>query len=99
MKIKETQRKKDGTVISREISIPLKKGRSSICHTLVPTTDEPIVIKIVEAGWYDGGPTFHLITEYGDYMTSDYSFETLEQLTKKYPEFIEIWEDAIWSKK
>jgi len=93
MKVKETYNNQDGTTTSREIQIPLEKGRSVVCHTLVPTTEEPIGIKIIEAGWYDGGPTFHIITEYGDFYQSDYDFGNLNYVLEKYPEFKSIWEE------
>ena len=64
-----------------------------VCYNLVPTTEDPISIKIVEAGWYDGGPTFHIITEYGDFYQSDYDFGNLDYVLGKYPEFKEIWEE------
>lgn len=94
MKVTETFNNQDGNTETREIQIPLEKGRSSICHTLVPTIDEPIGIKIIEAGWYDGGPTFHIITEYGDFYQSDYDFGNLNYVLQKYPEFKEIWEES-----
>ncbi len=93
MKATETYQNQDGSTYTRQINIPLEQGRGQVCHTLVPTTDEPIAVKIVEAGWYDGGPTFHIITEYGDFHQSDYDYGNLAYVLQKYPEFKETWEE------
>jgi hypothetical protein len=91
MKVTETIQTENG-VETRQINIPFSQGRSQVCYTLVPDTDEPIAVKITEAGWHDNGPTFHVITEYGDHMVSDYDYLNLVQLFEKWPEFKSIWE-------
>jgi hypothetical protein len=92
MKYTETFQE-NGETVTREVQIPLNAGRSQVCYNFVPAdTDEPINVKIVQAGWYDGGPTFHVLTEYGDYMHTDYEYLTLAQLYNKHPEFKPVFE-------
>ena len=43
----------------------------------------------------DGGPTFHILTEYGDMMDTDYDFRTLSQVYERWPEFQSVWESRI----
>jgi len=92
MKAIETYNHQDGSKSTREIHIPFQKGVSHIAFSLVPETDEPLAVFIIQAGWMDGGPTFHILTEYGDMMDTDYEFRTLSQVYERWPEFQSVWE-------
>jgi hypothetical protein len=94
MIITETHNHQDGSKSTREIQIPFQKGKSRVAFSLVPETDEPIAIFVLQAGWIDGGPTFHILTEYGDMMQTDVEYCTLSQAYEKYPEFQPIWESS-----
>ena len=95
MKVTETHNHQDGSKSTREIHIPFQKGVSHIAFSLVPETDEPLAVFIIQAGWMDGGPTFHILTEYGDMMDTDYDFRTLSQVYERWPEFQSVWESRI----
>jgi len=94
MNVTETTNHQDGSKSTREIHIPFQKGRSHAAFSLVPETGDPISVIIVRAGWTDGGPTFHILTEYGDMMQTDYDLCTLNQVYEKYPEFQSVWESS-----
>jgi len=95
MNVTETHNHQDGSTSTREIHIPFVKGRSHVAFSLVPETDEPLAIFIIQAGWTDCGPTFHILTEYGDSMQTEYDFRNLSQVYEKYPEFQSIWESRV----
>ena len=81
----------DGTQI-KEFKIDFEKTLSNLCYTMVPIGDEPISMHIIEAGWYDNGPTFHIITEYGDIAESTYEYGNMQFVTHKVPAFKGVWE-------
>jgi hypothetical protein len=50
-----------------------------------------MAVKIIRAGWKDNGMrTFHVLTEYGLYGETSYSYFNEEQLLEKYPEAKEL---------
>jgi hypothetical protein len=95
MKVTETTQNQDGSTTVREVHIPFRKGISQISRTLVPeNSDEPISVHIIESGWKDNGPMYHILVEYGDYMQTDYQFGNFQFICEMFPEFRKIIEDT-----
>jgi hypothetical protein len=92
MKYKEIHHSQDGQETTQEFHLDFEKGRSQVCYSLVPTVDEPVGVKIIESGWRDGGPLFHILVEYGDFMETDYLFGNMNFVCEKFPQFREIYE-------
>lgn len=82
--------------LANKYSIPFEKGLSKICFTMVPLSDDPLSVYVIQSGWSDNGPLFHILTEYGDCMTTDYEFGNLNQVCEKHPEFKKIWESQVF---
>jgi len=87
MKVKQKITYPDGRVEETEIDMPLRPSKAQITWVLIPSDEEPVSVKITEAGWKDNGMrTFHVLTEYGLYDETSYSYLNEEQLLEMYPE-------------
>jgi len=96
MKVTETTNHMDGEKTVRKYSIPFQKGLSKVCFILTPEHDEPISVHIIQSGWSDNGPMFHILVEYGDIMETNYDFGNLNYVCDKWPEFQEIWNAKVF---
>lgn len=92
MKVKQTVRHQDGSVVETEFNIPVKLSKTSPCWTFIDESqEEPFAIKIIKSGWMDHGEEmYHVLTEWGDFEETSYSHLNLSQLLDRHPEFSEI---------
>ncbi len=93
MKVTTKTTQQDGTVVTDTRVIPFSRGISQPTITLVPDEDEPICVHIIRAGWHDGGPTFHVLVEYGDFMQTDYMYCRMDEVVDKFPDFERIYKE------
>lgn len=90
MKVQEKIHHHDGSTTEREFTMAMTKGKVQVCWNLCPD-DEPIAVKIIEAGWKDQGEkTYHVLTEWGSYEETSYSFLNYSQLLERFPDFEQI---------
>jgi hypothetical protein len=79
MKVKETSN--DGF---KEYVIKFKETKKpSGSRTFYATNGDPISVRVIKSGWDYGYPTYHVITEWGDYEDSQYQFLSESQLEEK----------------
>jgi hypothetical protein len=87
MKVKQKITHQDGTVEESEFNIEFRIAEKLKTWVLVPVVDEPMAVKITEAGWKDHNlKTYHVLTEWGAYEETSYSYLNEEQLLERYPE-------------
>ena len=61
------------------MSVPMKRSADRSVIVVSPTDETPIQVFLVKSGWNHGYPTYHVITEYGDYEQSDYKFMSAQE--------------------
>lgn len=78
MKVKETS--KCG---SKDYTIEFKEYKGGKSRNFSATNGDPIAIKVVPTGWDYGYPTYHVITEWGEYEDTQYQFLSESELEEK----------------
>jgi hypothetical protein len=87
MKVHQTVTHQDGSVEETVFNMEMQLAEATKTWVLIPVEEEPITVKITEAGWKDQGmKTYHVLTEWGAYEETSYSYLNQEQLLERYPE-------------
>jgi len=87
MQVHQKVNRQDGSIEETVFNMEMKLVETEKTWVLIPVEEEPITVKITEAGWKDHGmKTYHVLTEWGAYEETSYSYLNQEQLLERYPE-------------